>query len=382
MVLVAMYVIKYACDSFEDASEYLGKKVYRMKPGIRGATIEAIASSLPELFTAIFLLFVFIDFDGFSAAIATVAGSAIFNAAVIPALCILAVTIKGVNGLEVPKIPLLRSSVIRDGFFFLLAEVALIYFLGSTTLAWWVGGTLMLIYAIYFSVLMKGMGGEEFDEDEDEDEDEDDDDDESGFIKQIVTFDFNGLLFKGSEFSKNSAWVVLLLATATIAAGSYILADAVVLSAQALGVPTYFTAVILGAAATSVPDTFISVGNALKGDYDDAISNAVGSNIFDVCVALGLPLLIYGLIFGDVNLAGAVHDGANVQELRIALIILTVAILSIFLSGKVLRTSEGDAQVSIGKGHGWLLLAVYGVWTTFIIGRAMEWTWLNTLLGY
>ena len=189
-------------------------------------------------------------------------------------------------------------------------------------------------------------------------------------------------MFKGSEFSKNSAWVVLLLATATIAAGSYILADAVVLSAQALGVPTYFTAVILGAAATSVPDTFISVGNALKGDYDDAISNAVGSNIFDVCVALGLPLLIYGLIFGDVNLAGAVHDGANVQELRIALIILTVAILSIFLSGKVLRTSEGDAQVSIGKVHGWLLLAVYGVWTTFIIGRAMQWTWLNTLLGY
>ena len=40
MVLVAMYVIKYACDSFEDASEYLGKKVYRMKPGIRGATID------------------------------------------------------------------------------------------------------------------------------------------------------------------------------------------------------------------------------------------------------------------------------------------------------------------------------------------------------
>ena len=51
MVLLAMYIIKYACDSFEDASDYLGAEVYKMAPGIRGATIEAIASSLPELAT-------------------------------------------------------------------------------------------------------------------------------------------------------------------------------------------------------------------------------------------------------------------------------------------------------------------------------------------
>ena len=55
---VTMYVIKYACDSFGDASEHLGKKVYKMKPGVRGATIEAVASSLPELFTTTFPLFV------------------------------------------------------------------------------------------------------------------------------------------------------------------------------------------------------------------------------------------------------------------------------------------------------------------------------------
>ena len=51
MVLLSMYIIKYACDSFEDASDYLGTQVYKMAPGIRGATIEAIASSLPVLHT-------------------------------------------------------------------------------------------------------------------------------------------------------------------------------------------------------------------------------------------------------------------------------------------------------------------------------------------
>lgn len=63
-------------------------------PGIRGASIEAVASSLPELFTTLFLLFVFHDEDGFSAGIATCAGSAIFNAALIPAICIIAVSTK------------------------------------------------------------------------------------------------------------------------------------------------------------------------------------------------------------------------------------------------------------------------------------------------
>ena len=43
LVCVAMYFIKFACDSFEPAAEYLGVEVYHMGPGVRGASIEAIA---------------------------------------------------------------------------------------------------------------------------------------------------------------------------------------------------------------------------------------------------------------------------------------------------------------------------------------------------
>ena len=38
-----------------------------------------------------------------------------------------------------------------------------------------------------------------------------------------------------------------------IAASCYLLAESVIMSAQALDVPAYFTAVIFGAAASSVP---------------------------------------------------------------------------------------------------------------------------------
>ena len=376
IVAATMYVIKYACDSFEGASGHLGKKVYRMAPGIRGATIEAIASSLPELFTTTFLLFVYNDMDGFSAGIATCAGSAVFNAAVIPAVCILAVTLKGVKGKPVAWVSLRRGTILRDGFFFLVAEFALIYFLGNTTLAWWMGAGLIGIYIVYFSVLMRGVG-----EEEDEDEEEDGDDDYRGFVGRVLTFDFNGLFFGGRDFTKGSAWVVLLCATATIAAACYFLADAVIMSANALGVPAYFTAVILGAVATSVPDTFISYQDAVKGDYDDAVSNAIGSNIFDICIALGLPLLAYGLIYGDVSLAGVAGGSANVQELRIALVFLTLVILGIFLFSKTTKNEEGNSLLNVGNGRGWLLGSLYVFWTIFIIGRAMEWSWLEAIVG-
>jgi cation:H+ antiporter len=384
MVAGAMYVIKYACDSFEGASAHLGKKVYKMGPGIRGATIEAIASSLPELFTASFLLFLYNDQDGFSAGIATCAGSAVFNAAVIPAVCVVAVTTRGVNGKPVPEVPLLRSTILRDGLFFLIAEFTLIYFLGSTLLAWWMGAVLIGIYLFYFGVLSRGFGTGDDGEDEEDEEDEEDDNNQKGLIGQLFTFDYNELVFGGRDFTARSAWVVLVLATATIGLACYFLADAVIISAQALGVPAYFTAVILGAAATSVPDTFISYADAMKGDYDDAIANAVGSNIFDICVAIGLPLLAYGLIYGDVSLNGSIAAegaSANVQELRIALVLVTFVILGILLSGKKGEDDHGEATISISKGGGWILGSLYVVWTVFIVGRAMEWSWLENLLG-
>ena len=159
-----MYIIKFACDSFEDASDYLGTEVYKMAPGVRGATLEAIASSLPELFTTLFLLFIFHDQGGFAAGVATCAGSAVFNAVVIPAVCILAVTLKGVNGNIVESLLLRRRTIIRDGFFFILAETCLIIFLGTDALTWWMGLILMGLYGVYFAVLMRGFGQEDEEE--------------------------------------------------------------------------------------------------------------------------------------------------------------------------------------------------------------------------
>jgi Ca2+/Na+ antiporter len=51
------------------------------------------------------------------------------------------------------------------------------------------------------------------------------------------------------------------------------------------------------AAGTSIPDLITSVIVARKGLGDMAVSSSVGSNIFDVCVGLPVPWLLYAIVF-------------------------------------------------------------------------------------
>ncbi|TNE48919.1 MAG: sodium:calcium antiporter [Deltaproteobacteria bacterium] len=381
LIVVASVLISYACDTFENASRFIGTG---LPPGLRGATINAIGSSLPELFTTFFLLFVFHDQDGFSGGIATCAGSAIFNAVVIPGLCIINVLFFGVRikgRMErVESISIQRRGFMRDAFFFIVSELVLIFFLSGSTLEWWMGGVLIGLYSLYVMYLYweyrahKAKG--EVEEDDDDDDDEEDEE-PSGWISAIVTLNFRWMLYGTKEMNKQRAWVLLAIGAIAIAIPCHWLAHACVGMAKALNVPVFFTTVILAAAATSVPDTIISIRDARQGDYDDAVSNALGSNIFDINVALGLPLMMYGLVYGSVKLqsAGAMANAgassvAAVQELRILLLLLTVLIVAIFLIGR-----------TMGKLKAVLLFSLYGVFVLYTVGRAYPQTfpWLNDI---
>jgi sodium/potassium/calcium exchanger 3/sodium/potassium/calcium exchanger 4 len=58
--------------------------------------------------------------------------------------------------------------------------------------------------------------------------------------------------------------------------------------------------VLVLAVGTSVPDAIGSVIAARNGEADMAIANAIGSNVFDILVGLGLPWLLVILIRGSV----------------------------------------------------------------------------------
>jgi len=322
MIVGASIGIAKACDYFEAGSDFVGKA---FPPGVRGATINAIGSSLPELLTTFCLLFFFKDVDGFSAGIATCAGSAVFNAVIIPALIVLTVT----WGKQHTSITLDKKTVIRDGLFFIAAELILIALLSGTTLDWYMGLGLLCVYLWYLSFLW--LQTRNYRRANPQEEDDDDDDDEE-------------------EMTAGKAWLYLSVSATFIGVLCYGLSWAVVALAQAWEVPAFLTAVVFGAAATSVPDTIISLKDAKKGDYDDAIANAIGSNIFDITVCLGLPLLVYGLVYGDVHISAA-GTAAHVQSLRIGLVCVTAVVLALFLIPKKLKVH-----------HGVMLLGLFGLW--------------------
>ena len=51
------------------------------------------------------------------------------------------------------------------------------------------------------------------------------------------------------------------------------------------------TIIVIG---TSLPELVMTVGASRKGEFDLAVGNIIGTNIFNICIVLGLPTLIYG----------------------------------------------------------------------------------------
>lgn len=372
LIAVCCVIIWRASDGFEAASEYLGRN---LTDGVRGATINAIGSSMPELFTTLFFLFVLKDKDGFAGGIGTTAGSAIFNGMIIPAVVILVVVMRGLTR----HVEVSRKVLLRDGISLLIAELVLIVLLGGTTLNWWHGVILMGVYGIYSVYLLRSMKGkdssEEAEEEADEEEEDEDEEKSGSFLKNAITLNLEPLVVKG-EINSRSAWTLLILAMLVIGSACLLLVKSCEWLGDSLNIPIYFIAVILASAATSVPDTILSMKDAQKGNYDDAVSNALGSNIFDVCFALGFPLFLFTIIYGPIQMSP--ETVVNVSELRILLFILTLVAFIIYIAKRKMSTMSA-----------FLLLLIYGVFTLFILGKSVDHTatneissWLNTINSY
>ena len=76
--------------------------------------------------------------------------------------------------------------------------------------------------------------------------------------------------------------------------GSNFVVDNACVIAQALGVSKRIISLTIIALGTSLPELVTSVTATIKGEYDIAIGNVVGSNIFNIGIVLGVPVAIFG----------------------------------------------------------------------------------------
>lgn len=407
LIFFSCLFIWRACDGFEFASEYIGRK---LSEGVRGATINAVSSSLPELFTTFIALFVYADAEGFTVGIGTTAGSALFNGMIIPALCILFVVGRVVAGTRVTTVDVSLKVILRDGLTLLAAGTLLLYILIGAQLVWWQGLVLIVFYGFYVGYAISSMKGSHAENAElhaDEDPEEDPtlasgEEAKSRLAKAFYWLSLGPLLDLERLFIKQkqheqiqnqtwNGWPLLVTAGAIMGLSCYVLVKGCEwlgtgpnnqlhpyfelwgYQLVGLGMPSVFVAVIFAAMATSVPDTIISIRDARDGDYDDAVANALGSNIFDICFALGLPLFLYTLVHGPIQMTPIAAEQSG--ELRIILWILTVATLLIFLAGRYVRNADGFLTVQLTRLNAYWLLGLYAVFLIYIIGRSTDAEW-------
>lgn len=83
--------------------------------------------------------------------------------------------------------------------------------------------------------------------------------------------------------------LTFVIATLWIAVFSYLMVWLVTIIGYTLGIPDVIMGITFLAAGTSVPDCMASLIVARQGLGDMAVSNTIGSNVFDILVGLGIP---------------------------------------------------------------------------------------------
>ncbi|MCF8366633.1 MAG: hypothetical protein K9H16_12670 [Bacteroidales bacterium] len=337
LIVLSSFIIWRSTDGFELASDFLGR---RLTKGIKGATINAVASSMPEFLSTIFFLFYLKDANGFSGGIGITGGSAVFNILVIPiSIYFVLFFTKGIK-----KIPVARKTFLRDGviLFFMTGFVA--WVVNSEILQWWHGALLTapyLVYLIYlFATHKKIVGkGDHFTYAAKNKK--------MGLV-DFLMIDLEKMVLRGKTIRSTNAWWLLMASILVMVAGTWMLVYATDRLGEELGIPILFVSVILAAAASSIPDTMISIRDAKKGNYEDAFANALGSNIFDISFALGFPLLLYTLINKPIKMEESITRAS--VGLWFALLVITGLTVVVFSLGKHYSLSKASFLVFLYFG--------------------------------
>ena len=310
-----------ACSRLEASSHRLGS-YYGLPDIVKGSVLTAVASSLPELATAVLALPVHDDFElGLSAII----GSAIYNILVIPACSVFA------RGRSLQSN---RELVFREAQFYLVSVTTLllvicfaVIFTGDRTPPLAPGGPVLgtltrplalLPLALYFIYL---------------------------FIQYEEVKDFRRVTVRNMDIRPLREWSILLGCIGLILVGVEVLLRCAIELGRVLETPTFLWGLTVVAAATSIPDTLISVRASREGRSESSISNVLGSNVFDLLVAVPLGILI----------AGAVTVNFTQTVPMMAFLMLATIVMLVFM--------RRDMEISRSEAVWMMVLYMaFGVW--------------------
>lgn len=329
LLLISFYILAEIGDKYFVPSLDKISHKFNLSHDMAGATLMAAGSSAPEIFVAIMALFR--PGDHADLGVGTIVGSAIFNL----------LAIIGVAGI-VKKSVIAWQPVVRDLFFYAVSIVAFYIVLVNGRVTIYESIIFILMYAIYvYSVInwKKWFKYEEVD------------------LDPIYNVEETAK-YKWKSIFKPIDWViktlipkpekyiaVFFISILLIAATCWVLVESAIHVSAILGIPEMVIALIVLGIGTSVPDIVSSAIVAKQGRGGMAVSNAIGSNIFDIFIGLGLPWLLKSIIQHH-------YIATSTDGLGVAVGLLLGSILLILLALMYKKWT-------LTKGLGYVLILLY-----------------------
>lgn len=305
----------YGSGLLESSSEKLAA-YYRLPPVVQGGVVAAVGSSFPELSSAVLATLLH---DDFGLGVAAIAGSAIFNITVIPAASAFAAR---------DTFSTNRDLVYKEAQFYIISVAVLLLVFSLAVIYNPVAGPgidgritrglaaiPILAYGLYL------------------------------FMQWQDTMDYE----PGAEPSEVRAarqWGLLLLSLAVVLAGVEALVRSAVAFGEILDTPSLVWGATVVAVGTSLPDTFYSIRAARKGNAVSSMANVLGSNVFDLLVAVPAGVLLAGAVAVDFSAA---------VPMFAALTLVTIVLFAFMRTRLVLSKPEAVTLLILYAGFvGWI----------------------------
>lgn len=146
------------------------------------------------------------------------------------------------------------------------------------------------------------------------------------------------------------ALILVVLGLAGVVGGAELVVSSATEIATAFGVPERIIALTIVAFGTSLPELITTVKAARRNETELLVGNIIGSNIFNICIVLGLPAAIFGTV---------VPEQGDMLGLTVDMIMVLVSVV-------LLWVFAGTAR-KITRGEGWAMLGVFAVYYGFLV---------------
>ncbi|MFB6235723.1 MAG: sodium:calcium antiporter [Halopenitus sp.] len=320
VIVAATAVIWLGSGWLEESAEHLSA-YYGLPAVVQGSIIVAVGSSFPELASVVFTALA----GTFNMGVGAIVGSAIFNILVIPALA----GIASDGHLETN-----RTIVYKEAQFYMIAVSAMVVTFALAVIYLPVpngpalAGQLtrplallpLLLYALYLFIQWQDVS----------------DHDAPDTPDHIAV---------GREWLRLGAGLLLILVAVEQ------LVSGVEALGHTFGIPEFLAGVTIVAAATSLPDTLVSVRTARSDRGITSLGNVLGSNTFDLLVAIPIGVLIVG---------------ATTIDFAVAVPMLGVLTLATVLLFTFLRT-----DLSVTGFEAYTLLAAYALFVAWVVAETV-----------